>query len=62
MKFGRVRFRVKKLVVTDLDAVQKIKDSARNNSQQNSSRFGNTLNIDMVNVGNERRLSDMSIA
>ena len=59
MKFGRVRFRVKKLVVTKLDAGDQAEVLDKNsNMQPISARNSSRLHLDMVN---DRRFSEMSI-
>ena len=55
MKFGRVRFRVKKLVITNIEAEGQDKNS---NRQPNSARNSSRLQLDMIN---DRRFSEMGI-
>ena len=61
MKFGRVRFRVKKLVISDPNAVQKDGEKSPANGQgaaSSSARNSHRLNIDNFH---DNRISDMSI-
>ena len=58
MKFGRVRFRVKKLVVADLSNIVPIKEDLKNGEPSSGQKMTH-LNIDTMM--NDRRLSEMSI-
>lgn len=58
MKFGRVRFRVKKLVVADLSNISPIKEDLKNGEPSPAQKMTH-LNIDTMM--NDRRLSEMSI-